>query len=127
MFLHLSVSHSVHMGGCLPQCMLEYNLPGQIPPPPGQIPPGQTPTLGRHPRADTPPPTGRRPLQQTVRILLECFLVKLILFIQTHAVLIDDFFNFCVLCIITRNLKFDIISSILYYMHQKVYGTEHRL
>ena len=41
MFLHLSVSHSVHMG-CLPQCMLGYTpprpdtLPGQTPHPPQQ-------------------------------------------------------------------------------------------
>ena len=26
MFLHLSVSHSVHGGGCLPQCMLGYTV-----------------------------------------------------------------------------------------------------
>ena len=62
MFLHLSVSHSVHGArGCL----------------------ADNP-LGRHPQADTPTPTqcmlgctppSRRPLQRTVRILLECFLV----------------------------------------------------
>ena len=41
MFLHLSVSHSVHTGGgCLPQCMLGYTPP----PPPEQTPPGS-----RHP------------------------------------------------------------------------------
>ena len=28
MFLHLSVSHFVHRGGCLPQCMLRYT-PGR--------------------------------------------------------------------------------------------------
>ena len=51
--------------------------PGQTPPvgryPPGQAhmpPPGQTP-----PRPHTPTP-GRRPLQRTVRILLECILVS---------------------------------------------------
>ena len=27
MFLHLSVSHSVHRGGCLHQCMLGYTTP----------------------------------------------------------------------------------------------------
>ena len=54
MFLHLSVSHSVHRGG-LPQCMLGY-----------------TP-LSRHPLL------GRRLLLRTVRILLECILVFLTL------------------------------------------------
>ena len=37
MFLHLSVSHSVHRG-CLPQCMLGYTpqpLGADTPPPPG--------------------------------------------------------------------------------------------
>ena len=56
MFLHLSVSYSVHGGRCLPQCMLGY------PPWAG------TPSLGRHPPC-------RRLLQRTVRILLECILV----------------------------------------------------
>ena len=57
--------------------------------PPGQTPPRQThphPTLGRHPQTNPPngrhphplgrpPPSPRRPLQRTVRILLECILV----------------------------------------------------
>ena len=54
MFLHLSVSHSVHRG-CLPQCMLGYT------PPRPDTPPGQT----RHPppqqtvsAADVTHPTG---------------------------------------------------------------------
>ena len=61
MFLHLSVSHSVHRGSTSVHA--------------GIHPPGQTP-----PWADTPPgqtPPSRRPLQRTVRILLECFLVSL--------------------------------------------------
>ena len=61
MFLHLSVSHSVHGGG------------GHTPPPLGQTPPGRhTP-----PRADTTPRADalRWPLQWTVCILLECILV----------------------------------------------------
>ena len=49
MFLHLSVSHSVHRGG------------GAVIHPPG--------------RHNPPRPPSRRPLQRTVRILLECFLV----------------------------------------------------
>ena len=69
--LHLSVSHSVHRGRCTP---------------PRQTPPRQTPP-GRHldtPLADTPsladtpgrhPPSPRQPLQRTIPILLECFLV----------------------------------------------------
>ena len=40
MFLHLSVSHSVHGGVCLSACC--------------DTPPGQTP-LGRHPQCHTPP------------------------------------------------------------------------
>ena len=77
MFLHLSLSHSVHGGGGLPQCMLGYTThhhPGQTPPrqtPPGRPPPPPggyccgcwdtppTTPLGRHP-PDTPPP-GRHP------------------------------------------------------------------
>ena len=50
MFLHPSVSHSVHRGECLPQCMLGYT--------PRQTPPRQTP-----PRADIP--LSRHPPQQT--------------------------------------------------------------
>ena len=49
------VCHSVQ-GGCLPQCMLGYTPPSQEAYPP---------------KAHTP----RRPLQRTVSILLECFLV----------------------------------------------------
>ena len=77
MFLHLSVSHSVHR-----VCV------GQTPPPEdisqhalGQTPPwadisqhalGQTyPSM----HCDRPPPPPRRPLQWTVRILMECILV----------------------------------------------------
>ena len=52
MFLHLSVSHSVN----------RRRVSGR------HIPPG------RHPRADTTPPS-RQLLQRTVRILLECILV----------------------------------------------------
>ena len=55
MFLHLSVSHSVHR-------RLVYT-----PAPPGRHP------RGRHPPGKHTPP--RRPLQRTVRILLECILV----------------------------------------------------
>ena len=51
MFLHLSVSHSVHRGG-LPQCMLGYHPPG-----PGnpleQTPRDQAPPRSRHPPADS--------------------------------------------------------------------------
>ena len=56
MFLHLSVSHSVHRG-CIPACIG-----------------ADTPSPGRHP----PPwadPSPRRPLQWTVRILLEFIIV----------------------------------------------------
>ena len=79
MFLHLSVSHSVHRGsGCLSQCML-----GNTPQPPAQeqtpweqTPPGRHPLRSRHPPgADTPweqtspweqtPPGSRHPPRQT--------------------------------------------------------------
>ena len=62
----MSVSHSVHIGRGLPQCMLGYTTPpGQTPPgrhppgrhPPGRHPPGKTP-LGRHPLARPPPAKG---------------------------------------------------------------------
>ena len=62
MFLHLSVSHSVHKGGgCLPQCMLGY-----------------TPRSRHPPGADTPPAQcmqGDTGNKRAVRILLECILV----------------------------------------------------
>ena len=58
MFLHLSVSHSVHRGVCPSACC--YTPPRQTPP--GQTPPRQTPP-GRHPQqtataADSTHPTG---------------------------------------------------------------------
>ena len=85
MYLHLSVSHSVHVGaGLLPQCMLEY------PPPPSRHPPRrQTPWDQAPPGADPPqkkqtPQEAAPPVQcmlgdtvnkRAVRILLECNLV----------------------------------------------------
>ena len=69
MFLHLSVSHCVHSGGvCFSACWETH--------PSWQTPLGRHP-LGRHPWKDTPgqTPPSRWPLQRTVRILLECFLV----------------------------------------------------
>ena len=92
-FLHLTVSHSTHRGVWADTLLgrhiplgrppPRYNPPpsrhahGQTPPrhnPPsrhahGQTPPWADTTIGRQP---TPP---RRPLQKTVRILLECILV----------------------------------------------------
>ena len=67
MFLHLSVSHSVHRGG---------GVPGQVPLPRPGIPPGRyTPQARCTPWAGTPP--SKRLLLRTVRILLECILVEL--------------------------------------------------
>ena len=65
-FLHLSVIHSVHKGGGLPQCMLGYHTPpGVTPPradtpntPPDQTSPGADPPWSRPPAAD--PPQSRR-------------------------------------------------------------------
>ena len=72
MFLHLSVSHSVHRG-----CLAD-TPPRQTPQADslGQTPPRQTPS-GRHPLGRPPgqTPPQRRPLQRTVGILLECILV----------------------------------------------------
>ena len=55
MFLHVSVSHSVHRGG-LPQCMLGYHPtpPPRTSPPPEQAPPEQTPQEQTPPGADSP-------------------------------------------------------------------------
>ena len=61
MFLHLSVSDFVHSGSvCIPACTG-----------------ADTPLLGRYPRVSQHAlgQTPRRPLQRTVRILLECILV----------------------------------------------------
>ena len=74
MFLHLSVSHSVHRGVSA-QCMLGYTPPRAETP--GQTPPGQTP-----PWADTPPePPSQKhtppPTATAVSILLECFFVHI--------------------------------------------------
>ena len=66
-YVFTSVCHSVHWGGCLPQCMLEYTHPQ------ADTPTGQTPPFGRHPPGQTRPT--RYLLQRTVRILLECILV----------------------------------------------------
>ena len=82
MFLHLSVSHSVHRGGEVytPQAdthpgrntnHLGKHPPGQTLPPLGR----HTPHLGSHCHPPDRPNTPRRPLQRTVRILLECILV----------------------------------------------------
>ena len=77
MFLHLSVSHSVHRGGCLGDMTPVKHSPGQTPPWADTLPQADTPW------ADTPhqvrqSPPGRRLLQRTVRILLECILVLMI-------------------------------------------------
>ena len=67
MFLHVSVSHSVHRGG-LPQCMLG------IQPPQEQTPPGT-----RHPPGPDPPAQsmlGDMVKARAVCILLECNLVS---------------------------------------------------
>ena len=76
------VCHSVHRGGvCLSACW-DTHTPLEAPPPhPLEAPPRSTPTeahtpLEAHPPGSTPSP--RRSLQRTVRILLECFLVKAI-------------------------------------------------
>ena len=63
-------------GGGLPQCMLGYHHHPLL----EQAPPReQAPPWSRHPpRADTPP--GRWLLLRTVRILLECILVNIVLF-----------------------------------------------
>ena len=53
MFLHLSVSHSVHKGGgCLPQCMMGYTSPKEA----------DTPLGGRNPPWEQTPPGSRHPL-----------------------------------------------------------------
>ena len=84
MFLHLSVSHSVHRG-------VSQHAMGQThPPDQRQTPPRdqkQTPrTKSRHPRDQKqthPPPTkGRRLLLRTVCILLECILVLFTFFLE---------------------------------------------
>ena len=57
MFLHLSVSHSVHMG-CVSQHALGQTLPGRYPPGRhllGRHPPGQTPPCPVHAGIHTPP------------------------------------------------------------------------
>ena len=71
MFLHVSVSHSVHRGG-LPQCMLGYHPPRTRPPPQSRHP------QSRPPQEQTPPAQcilGDTVNKRTVCILLKCNLV----------------------------------------------------
>ena len=138
MFLHLSVSHSVHRGVCT--CS-QWGVPAHTPPesrytppgryttragthplprqvhppgrytpwqvhppgrytpragtPPRQVhPPAGTPPRQVHPSAGTPPagryppPPSRRLLLRTVRILLECILVRTVHHIKIHRTVI---------------------------------------
>ena len=94
MFSEACVKNSVHRGDVCPsacwdthslgrqpptgQTTPQADTPRQTPPctdtPLGKHPPGRHPPLGRHhPTGQTP----QRPLQRTVRILLECILVVL--------------------------------------------------
>ena len=81
MFLHVSVILST--GGQADTPRVD-SPPG--PAPPGPAPPGQADTPSRHPlagrqppwQADSPPPPQERPLQRTVRILLECILAEFV-------------------------------------------------
>ena len=52
---------------------LDRHPPPLVKHPPGQTHPEADNPLGRHPPGQTPPP--RRPLQRTIRILLECILI----------------------------------------------------
>ena len=73
---------SMHWAGCMADTTPgQTPLPGQTPSPPGQTPPG------RH--------SPRLPLQQTVRILLECILV-IETFVQTRDRETDIEFKFSV-------------------------------
>ena len=84
MFSQACVKNSVHRGRMFRQSSpwvdtpLDRHNPGQTPPrqtpPPEQTPPWTDPTSPPH---WTDPLPGRRPLQQTVHILLECILVTL--------------------------------------------------
>ena len=67
MFLHLSVSHYVHRGVCIPACI------GADTPLPSACWDTHTP-CPVHAGIHQPPPLPRRPLLRTVRILLECIL-----------------------------------------------------
>ena len=73
-FLHLSVSHSVHGGGggCIPACNWWAHRLGRHPQADTLLlqadTPGQTPPLADTPLADTP----RRQLKWAVRVLLDC-------------------------------------------------------
>ena len=69
MLLQVSVSHCVR-GGMYASLHAGKHLSGQTLPlagsPMGRQPPGQTPSLGRHPRTDTPGQIPRRILRDTV-------------------------------------------------------------
>ena len=78
--------------GCIPACT-RADTPGQMlsdnPPPPGRH--WQTPPPGQTPPRQTPLP--RRPLQRTVRILLECILVCSSLHIQKASYIKNEGFS----------------------------------
>ena len=78
MFLHLSVSHSVHRGGCLSACW--DTTPPEQAPPPDQAPPRTRPLLepgtpqaqapqGQAPPGTRHPPGPDTPLQQTATVM----------------------------------------------------------
>ena len=76
MFSQACVKNSVHReGGCIPACtgqgFVHPSMHRGVSAQAGGLPGGCT--LPSGPEADTPPP--RRPLQQMVRILLECILL----------------------------------------------------
>ena len=73
MFLHLSVSHSVH-GRVCPSMQWAGGVYPKADTPMGRHPPRQTPLLSRRPL--------RWPLKQAVHILLLCILIILILLIE---------------------------------------------
>ena len=67
-FLHLSVIHSVHGGGGLPQCMLGYHPQGADPPeqtPPTTAPWSRDPPEQTHPLRSRDPPGADTPPEQT--------------------------------------------------------------
>ena len=100
MFLHLSVSYSVHMGVCIPACIGADTARAD---PPADIP-GQTPPLANTPCPvhagihTTPLPSAcwdTHPLPpRTVRILLKCILVELHCFHYFNREIIKAYYRY---------------------------------
>ena len=93
----------------------------QTPPPGADTPPEQAPTRSRHPleqappsREQAPPPPSRRLLLRTVRILLECILVKLVQSFNCYGYRSIDAYAQCKWALLCLKLRYLTLASKFY-------------